>query len=46
MVQENEASCRVIDDNDILDTIYVLDSEHTFQTTFVIDKINEYLINN
>ena len=45
-VHENEARCKVVDDNDILDTIYVLDSEHTFQTTFVIDKINEYLINN
>ena len=45
-VHKIEARCRVIDDNNIVSTLYVVDSEPTFETTFVIDKINEYLINN
>ena len=39
------ATCRVINDNDETNTIYLNGSEHNFGIDFVRTKVTEYLIN-
>ena len=43
--QGNIVKCRVIDDNDETNSIYVNGSEHNFEIDFVRTKVTEYLIN-